>query len=164
MSAQLVPEDFTDFLKALNTAGVEFLIVGGYAVGLHGYVRDTGDIDVFVRASRENAGKTLAALTAFSGSALGLVLEDFLRGEIIQLGINPVRIDILTRELAGVPQERLWGQAVEGSLGGVPVKYISRECLILNKLAAGRPKDIRDAEVLKAAEESERTKNKDKGD
>lgn len=152
MAERNVPGDFVDFLEKLNAHGVEFLVVGGYAVYFHGHPRDTGDIDVVIRPSAENAGRLVAAVAAFGAGGLGYTAEDYLSKDFIQIGVSPVRIDI-TAAFDGVPEGRLWSEAVEGRIGGVPVRFPSKDCLLLNKRAAGRPKDLRDVEALEGPPE-----------
>lgn len=136
-----------EFLAALNAHGVEFLVVGGYAVYYHGYPRDTGDIDIVIRPSLENARRLVSAVAAFGAGGLGFTAEDYLSRDFLQIGVSPVRIDI-TSAFDGVDEERLWSEKVEGRIGAVRVWFPSKECLILNKRAAGRPKDLRDVEAL----------------
>lgn len=147
MDERKVPGDFVDFLATLNKHGVEFLVIGGYAVYFHGHPRDTGDIDIVLKPSLENARKLVAAVAAFGAGSLGYTAEDYLSKDFIQIGVSPVRIDI-TSAFDGVGAEKLWSERVEGSIGGVAVGFPSKECLLLNKRAAGRPKDRRDVEAL----------------
>lgn len=147
MPERNVPGDFVDFLAKLNAHGVEFLVVGGYAVYFHGHPRDTGDIDIVIKPDLENARRLVSAVAAFGAGGLGNTAEDYLSGDFIQIGISPVRIDI-TSAFDGVASDRLWSEPVDGSIGGVPVRFPSKACLLLNKRAAGRPKDLRDVEAL----------------
>ncbi|MBI3297968.1 MAG: hypothetical protein HYZ75_07385 [Elusimicrobia bacterium] len=147
MPERKVPGDFVEFLAALNAHGVEFLVVGGYAVYFHGHPRDTGDIDIVLRPNLENARRLVAAVAAFGAGALGYTAEDYLSKDFIQIGVSPVRIDI-TSAFDGVGTEKLWSERVAGRIGDVAVCFPSKECLLLNKRAAGRPKDLRDVEAL----------------
>lgn len=150
MPERNVPGDFVDFLAKLNEHGVEFLIVGGYAVYFHGHPRDTGDIDIVIRPDLENARRLVAAVAAFGAGQLGYTADDYLSKDFIQIGVSPVRIDI-TSAFDGVSEDRLWSEHVGGHVGGVSVRFPSKECLLLNKRAAGRPKDLRDIEALGGA-------------
>jgi hypothetical protein len=143
-----INSDFVDLLRAFNAEGVEFLIVGAYAVGAHGRPRGTGDLDVFVRPSRENAERVLRALATFGAPIGGLTVGDLTGGEVVfQIGVVPVRIDVLT-SIAGVSFDECWPGRVPGTLGGVDVGVIGRADLIKNKRAAGRTKDLADVEAL----------------
>ena len=142
-----IHDDFVAVLKTLNKHKVEYLVVGGHAVGYHGRPRDTGDIDIVIKSTKENAGRLVHAVGAFGAGALGYTEDDYLSGDFIQFGVAPVRIDVTTL-FEGVSRQRLWREAVTGKLGGVPVKFPSKECLLANKRAAGRPKDLRDVESL----------------
>ncbi|MBI5240660.1 MAG: hypothetical protein HY926_09320 [Elusimicrobia bacterium] len=142
-----IHDDFTDFLGLLNEHAVEYLVIGGHAVGFHGWPRDTGDMDIWVKPTRDNAGRLVRAVAAFGAGGLGYTEDDYLSGDFIQFGVAPVRID-LTALFEGVSPERLWREAVAGRLGGVPVRFPSKACLLANKRAAGRNKDMRDLEML----------------
>lgn len=142
-----IPDDFLDFLRILNEHSVEFLVIGGHAVAFHGYPRLTGDMDILIRPTPENAERVVRAVSAFGAGSFGYTAQDYLSGSFIQFGVAPVRIDV-TSLFTGAPQEKLWRESVPGELGGVPVLFPSKECLLLNKRAAGRPKDLRDAEAL----------------
>lgn len=142
-----IHDDFVDFLKALNEHEVEYLVVGGHAVGFHGRPRDTGDIDIVIKPTQENAARLVATVRSFGAGGLGYTEADYLSGDFIQFGVAPVRIDVTIR-FEGADPDKLWKDAVSGLLGGVPVKFPSKECLLANKRAAGRPKDLRDAEAL----------------
>jgi hypothetical protein len=140
--------DFKELLELFNRHKVEYLIVGGYALAFHGAPRVTGDIDLFVRPTDENAGKILAALGDFGFGSLDLSKKDFTTpGMIVQLGVPPVRVDIITR-VSGVPWERAYAGKVPGFYGDIPVFFIGREDFIANKRATGRLKDAADIEAL----------------
>jgi hypothetical protein len=118
--------------------------VGGLAVGFHGQPRFTGDLDVFVDRSPENAARLLRALRAFGFPTGGLSEADFIEPEqVIQLGLSPRRIDILT-SLSGVTFAEAWSSRVASELDGIPVNYIGKDALIRNKRALGRPRDLDD--------------------
>lgn len=143
-----VQQDFKEFLALFNAHAVEYLIVGGYALAYHGAPRYTGDMDIFVKADRENASRILRALTGFGFGSLGLTTDDFNAPDrVVQLGYPPVRIDIVT-SLSGVSWDEALGDAVRDHYGDVPVRYIGREHLVVNKRAVGRRKDLADLEAL----------------
>ncbi|OIO07753.1 MAG: hypothetical protein AUJ52_09555 [Elusimicrobia bacterium CG1_02_63_36] len=123
----------------------------GHAVGFHGRPRDTGDIDILINPTKENATRLVRAVNAFGAGGLGYTEDDYLSGDFLQFGVAPVRIEVTTL-FEGVAQDKLWGESVEGRLGGVSVKFPSLECLLANKRATGRPKDLRDAESLDPGE------------
>jgi hypothetical protein len=126
------------------------LIVGGYAVAFHGAPRLTGDIYIYVRPSRENAERLLNTLCAFGFGEVGLEVDDFaVPGKVVQLGVPPVRIDFVT-SVSGVSCEEAFSKAVPGTYGGVPANFLSRDCLMANKRACGRKKDLADLEALGA--------------
>jgi len=142
-----VADDFLELLKALAGRGAEFVIVGGYALAFHGHPRYTGDLDIWIRPSPENAERVLQALSDFGFGSLGLSAADLLSGKVVQLGRAPVRVDFLT-ELDGVSAAELWTGRASGTYGGLPVFFISRESLLRNKKAVGRPQDLLDVETL----------------
>lgn len=148
-----VPDDFVEFLRELNSHQVDYMVVGGYAVGHHGFPRDTGDIDIVIRRTPDNARRLVAAVESFGAGSLGYGVDDYLSNDFIQIGVAPVRIDI-TSAFEGVAQDKLWSGLVDGIIGGVPVKFPSKQSLLLNKRAAGRPKDLRDLEALQAKDPS----------
>lgn len=143
-------EDFEDFLVALCEAKAEFLVVGAYAMALHGVPRATGDIDVFVRPSPDNAARVWSALAAFGAplEAAGLTHEDLATpGTVYQMGVAPRRIDVLTA-ISGVSFEEAWADKVAIDVAGHPVFFIGREALAKNKRTSGRAKDLADLEIL----------------
>jgi hypothetical protein len=143
-----VPKDFRDLLALFNENRVEYVIVGAYALGFHGVPRYTGDMDVLVRPDASNAKTIMAALDQFGFGSVGLRPEDFESPDkIVQLGLPPVRIDIIT-SITGVSWEDAWAGRVEGRFGDVLTQYIGRNELILNKKALGRKKDLADLEAL----------------
>jgi hypothetical protein len=140
--------DFKDLLVLLNKHEVEYLIVGGYALAFHGAPRFTGDLDILVRPSRENARRVFDALSEFGFGSVGLTAEDFQSTEqVIQLGVPPVRVDLLT-SVTGVTWEEACSEGVAGTYGDVPVHYIGRRQFVANKKATGRKKDLADLEAL----------------
>ena len=143
-----VQKDFKELLELFNAHHVEFLIVGGYALALHGFPRYTGDIDILIQPDRENAGRILRALDAFGFGSIGLGEEDLTTpGKVIQLGYPPVRIDIMT-SLSGVSWEDAYSGRVKGNYGDLQIFYIGRDQLILNKKTTARKKDLADLEAL----------------
>lgn len=149
-----VNEDFVDIARGFLDNGVEFLIVGAYALAAHGFPRTTGDIDVFVRPTPENAARVFRALAEFGApiAAHGVSQRDFeVEDRVYQLGLPPRRIDILT-SISGVSFDEAERDAVEGHLGPVKVRFIGRSAMARNKLASGRPKDLVDAELLQSDE------------
>ena len=140
--------DWKEFVELLNSNEVEYVIVGAVALAWHGYPRYTGDVDILIRQSRQNAERVLAALTQFGFASLGIRADDLLRSEgIIQLGYPPVRIDILTT-ISGVSFDEVWAGRIQGDFGGIPTQYIGKAELLANKRSTGRGKDIGDAEEL----------------
>lgn len=128
-------------------------MVGGYAVAFHGRPRFTKDIDVFIEASPDNAERLLSALTDFGFGSLGLTIGDFTTpGRIVQLGVAPNRIDLLTA-IDGVTFADAWAHRVPGPFGAATVDYIARADLIRNKQASARPQDLLDVEDLTAGSE-----------
>lgn len=143
-----VQPDFRELLASLNRSGVEYLIVGGYAMAFHGAPRFTGDLDIFVRPTPENARRILDALDQFGFGSLDLVPEDFTTpGRVVQLGVPPVRVDLLT-SLTGVEWERAEASKAHGTYGDESVFFIGREELVSNKRALGRNRDLADLEAL----------------
>jgi len=147
--------DFKELLALFNKHRVEYLVVGGYALAFHGAPRFTGDLDLYVRPDAGNARRILAALDEFGFGSLELTEDDFrLPGKVVQLGVPPIRVDLIT-SLSGAS----WKQADEGkargTYGDVPVPFIGREAFLANKRATGRTKDLADAEALEALNDSE---------
>jgi hypothetical protein len=146
-------QDFVDLIASFVDHGVSFVIVGAYALAAHGFPRTTGDIDLFVEPTSDNASRVFRALVDFGApvSAHGVTESDFARpGSVYQLGLPPRRIDILT-SISGVSFAEAVEDVREGKLGPVPVRFIGRDAMRRNKLAAGRPKDLVDAELLGAS-------------
>jgi len=137
-----------EFVELLLANNVEFVIVGAHALAFHGHPRYTQDIDVFVRRSQDNARRILNAIREFGFGSLDIDESDFEHPDrVVQLGMPPNRIDLLTK-LSGVDFEGVWERREEGDLGGVPVSFIGRADLISNKASAARPKDIADLHEL----------------
>lgn len=141
-------KDLREFIALLTSHGAEFVVVGGHAVAYHGYPRFTGDIDLFVRPSADNARSVLAALEDFGFGDVGIGLDDLTTpNRIIQLGVPPNRIDILTG-ISGPDFQAVWTGRVHDELDGLPVSYIGLTELLANKRASGRAKDLADLEAL----------------
>ena len=141
-------QDFKELLALLNEHKVEYVIVGGYALAFHGAPRYTGDIDILVKSDSRNAERILAALDNFGFGGMDISKADFEKPEVVvQLGVAPVRVDIIT-SLTGVDWEQTYSGRGRGEYGDVPVDYIGREQLIANKRAVGRKRDIADLESL----------------
>jgi len=143
-----LPKDLREFLESLNSKKVEYVVVGGYAQAYHGRPRFTGDIDVLVRPSRENGVRLKAALAQFGFAQLGLSEDDFVsEGQVIQLGVAPNRIDILT-SITGCQFEEVWRTRIAAELAGVSVNMIAKAEYIKNKRATGRAQDLADLDAL----------------
>jgi hypothetical protein len=141
-------KDLREFIESLNSHNVDYLIVGAFALAFHGVPRSTGDIDIFVRRSPENAARIEEVLVRFSFASLGLSAADFLSpDQVIQLGHPPNRIDLLT-SITGVEFDEAWSERVSADLHGVSVPFIGREALIRNKKSTGRTQDKADLEAL----------------
>ena len=148
MDSPSLPRDFSDFLRCLASAKVEYLLVGAYAVSHHGHPRATADIDVWVRRTPENAQRVVAALRDFGFASLKLDTATFeAPDQVVQLGHPPIRIDVLT-SVSGVEFERCWPSRVQTTIDGIAVNIIGLADLRTNKLAAGRHKDLDDLEHL----------------
>jgi hypothetical protein len=141
-------KDLREFIGLLNSHSVKYLIVGAYGVAYYGIPRFTGDIDFFVECSPENAAKLERVIHSFGFESTGLRDKDFCEPkQIIQLGIAPHRIDILTG-IDGVHFDEAWSQKVEAEMDGLNVHILSKDLLIKNKLATGRDQDIADVNRL----------------
>ena len=141
-------KDFEELLASFNEHEVEYVIVGAYALAYHGIPRYTGDLDILVRPAAANAKKVLSALGDFGFGSLGLKAGDFQKpDQVVQLGVSPLRIDILT-SLTGVTWREAAEGKEEGTYGGIAVHFLGREQIIANKRALGRKKDLADLEAL----------------
>lgn len=140
----MIDENFKEFIALLNKHEVRYLVVGGYAVGHYGRPRYTGDLDVWIAADSANAEKVLAALKDFGFGSLGLKVSDFTtKDEVVQLGYEPVRIDIING-IDGVEFEDCYPNKTVVDVEGVPFDFIGREDLIKNKTQSGRLRDLDD--------------------
>ena len=148
MAEHVLPSDFKEFLRLLNNADVEYLLIGGYAVGYHGYPRTTADMDVWVAISSDNASKLVDVFHRFGVADPKLTPQLFLqRGRIIRMGVPPMRIEVLT-EIDGVSFAECFAAREVVTLDGQKVNLISLPHLRKNKRAAGRHKDLDDLEHL----------------
>ncbi len=148
-------KDFLEFISLCNKHEVEYLVIGGYAVAIHGYPRYTKDIDVSIRISGKNSAAMIKVIKEFGFASLNLTSEDFTKeGGIIQLGYEPLRIDIIN-DLNGVSFENALKNKKVVIYEGISINFISCEDLIRNKKSAGRSQDMVDIEKLKS-----RNKNK----
>ena len=142
-----IPSDFLDFLKLLNQHQVEYLLIGGYAVAYHGYVRATGDMDVFIRMSAENGSRLCKVFEEF-GMWGSFEPELFVKeGQILRLGVPPLRLEILNK-ISGVTFEECLKDADTVTVAEVEIPVISLPCLLRNKRASGRDKDRLDVKRL----------------
>ncbi len=141
-------QDFVELLQAFVAADVRFLIVGAYALAIHGRPRATGDLDVWVDPTPENAARIVQALAAFGAPLKDISEADLAQpGIVYQLGIAPVRIDILT-DLTGLTFEEAWRERVRHAFGPIEVTFIGRDAFIRNKRATGRVRDLADLEGM----------------
>lgn len=141
-------KDFHDILSLFYSQGVEYLLVGAYALAVHGLPRATGDIDLLVLTTPQNAKRAFNALEEFGVPMEQVTTDDFtVEGIVFQIGIAPRRIDVLT-SIDGVRFADAWQKRQITDIEGIPVPVISREHLIINKRATGRPQDIADVAWL----------------
>lgn len=144
----MLNQDFKEFIQSLTDNHVRYLVIGAYAVALHGYPRYTKDIDIWIEMSPDNAANMVKALDQFGFDSLGLLATDFLvPDQIIQLGYPPNRIDLITTP-PGVDFETCYASRVEVLIDDVTVNFIDLENLKKNKKAAGRLQDLADLENL----------------
>lgn len=148
MDAQALPDDFREFLRLLNDADVQYLLIGGYAVGYHGYPRTTADMDVWVAIGPENATKLVAVFHRFGMQDPNVTPALFQKqGKIIRMGVPPMRIEVLT-DIDGVDFDECYEARIAAEIDGQTVHIISKDHLRRNKRAAGRHKDLDDLEHL----------------
>ena len=142
-------KDIIDFIELCNKHNIKYLVIGGYAVSIHGYPRSTKDIDVCIEMSEVNASKMVQVINDFGFGSLKLTKDDFLKKHFItQLGFPPLRIDILN-DLDGVSFEEAWKNRKIVNFEGVDVNFIGYNDLITVKQKAARPQDIADVDKLK---------------
>lgn len=152
----MMPKDLKELLRAFNDHGVKYLIVGGYAFGVHAEPRAT-NVDIFIRPDEENSKAVFRALAQYGAPLEGLTPPDFMDGPTFQIGQPPTRIDIL-QHIDGVSFDEAWENRIEGVVDDqIRAIVISRDDLIRNKLATGREQDILDAKMLRAAKKNHAT-------
>ena len=154
----LLKKDFSDMIKIFLEEQVQFLLVGGISINLYGYVRTTKDMDLWVQASKENSAKVITALAKFGAPMQDVSVQDFEKeGMVFQIGVEPIRIDVLTR-ITGVKFEDAIKNVKIMEIDGINIPTISIQDLIKNKKASGRHKDLADAEVLEKILEKSQAK------
>ena len=142
--------DLREFLESLNSRGVDYVVVGAHSLAFHARPRYTGDLDILVRATHENAVKIVDLLNQSGFADTGFKESDFTESEqLIQLGRPPNRIDLLT-SISGVPSDEAFATRIPAELDGIPVFVLSKNALIRNKRAVGRPQDLADLDTLEA--------------
>lgn len=152
----MMPADLKELLRAFNDHGVKYLIVGGYAFGVHAEPRATKDLDVFIRTDQENCNAVFRALAQYGAPLDGFSPSDFMDGTTFQIGQPPTRIDIL-QQIDGITFDAAWENRVEGLIDGeIRTAIISRDDLIRNKLATGREQDMLDVKKLQASSQNPR--------
>jgi hypothetical protein len=140
--------DLREFVESLNSRAVDYVVVGAHSLAFHGRPRYTGDLDILVRATRENAAKLVDLLTQFGFANTDFKESDFTESEqLIQLGRPPNRIDLLT-SISGVTTDDAFATKMPAELDGIPVFILSKDALIRNKRAVGRPQDLADLDTL----------------
>jgi Nucleotidyl transferase of unknown function (DUF2204) len=140
--------DLREFLELLNSRGIDYVIVGAHSLAFHGRPRYTGDLDILVRPTSENAAKLVDLLDHFGFADAGFAESDFTQpDQLIQLGRAPNRIDLLT-SITGVQSDEVFTSKVPGELDGIPVFIMSKDALIRNKRAVGRSQHLADLELL----------------
>ena len=142
-----LPKDFKEFIELLNNNNVRYIVIGGYAVVYHGYVRSTNDIDIWVDIRKDNIKKVIKALDEFGFSSLNIDAADFSPNQIIQLGYPPNRIDLITTP-AGIEFETCYESKEQVTIDHIAVNIIDLENLIKAKKASGRTRDLADVEEL----------------
>jgi hypothetical protein len=153
-------DDFRDLLRAFADHGVRFLVVGAYALAVHGRPRATGDLDVWIEATPDNAERTYAALADFGAPLQGLTTADLATlGVVFQIGLPPLRIDVLT-QISGVDFAAAWPGRKRAVFGDITVDVIGRDDFITNKRATGRLKDLVDARSIDRRPRSKRSRRR----
>ena len=148
MAIPTLARDFKEFLKLLNSNNVEYLLIGGYAVGIHGYIRTTNDLDIWVSVSPENAARIERVLREFGFAMAALTSDLFLApNNVVRLGVPPIRIEVLT-SISGVQFETCYAEKEMVQIEEMLVPVISLARLRENKAASGRAKDLADLENL----------------
>jgi hypothetical protein len=148
--------DFDEFIACLIASGVEFVIVGAYAVAYHGAPRFTGDLDILVRPTLENGAQLLRAVHAFGFPTHALTPADVADARrVLEMGVEPVQIHVMSA-ISGVSWDEAWSGRMTGRLGAHDVAFIGRHALLQNKRAAARPKDLADIDALTSPDDPER--------
>jgi hypothetical protein len=148
MAIPALASDFKEFLKSFNSNSVEYLLIGGYAVGIYGHIRATNDLDIFVAIGQQNAARIKTALREFGFDPTALTDDAFLApGQMVRMGVPPFRIEILT-SISGVEFEACFGEKELVQIQEMLVPVISLARLRENKVASGRAKDLADLESL----------------
>ena len=143
-----VEKDFKEFIESLNRNSVRYLIVGSFALSYYAEPRYTKDIDILIDATSSNADRVMEAIREFGFTDIELGTRDFLEaGQVIQLGIAPLRIDLLT-SLKGLVFDDAWERRTSGQYGDIPAYFISKQDLIAHKKLVGRKQDLADIEKL----------------
>jgi hypothetical protein len=149
--APMMPTDLKELLRAFNDHEVKYVIVGGYAYGVHAEPRATKDLDIFIRSDEENSQAVFRALTQFGAALDGVSPADFMDGSTFQIGQPPARVDLL-QQIDGISFDEAWKNRIEGFIEGeIRIMVISKNDLIRNKLASGREQDILDVKTLRSA-------------
>ncbi len=148
MDTSQIPSDFKEFLRLLNENNVKYLLIGGYAVSYYGYVRPTGDMDIWIPFDRENAEKVVQALRQFGFTSKDLTPELFLKPKsIIRMGVPPMRLEV-SNYIDGVEFDKCYNELELLKLDDLTIPLISLKYLKINKKASGRLKDLNDLEHL----------------
>ena len=148
----MLDKDFKEFAELLNSIGVDYLLVGGYALAAHGHPRYTGDLDIWVAPTATNVNRLLRALELFGFGSRGLNEADFMRPEaVVQLGFPPARIDLLTA-IDGVRFDECYPRRITSRVSGIDLPVIGLSDFRTNKLASSRLKDLADLESLEGSE------------
>ncbi|HUE88013.1 MAG TPA: hypothetical protein VMO26_18215 [Vicinamibacterales bacterium] len=141
--------DFDEFCALLIAREVEFVIVGAHALAFHGAPRFTGDLDILIRPTVDNARRALTAIAEFGFPTAPLTTADIVSGtKVIEMGVAPVQIHVMS-EISGVTWDEVWANREIGTIGPHAVAFIGRETFLRNKRAAGRPKDLADIDALR---------------
>lgn len=157
----ILEKDFEDFVKLLNMHKVSYMVVGGYALALHGKPRHTGDLDIWIDVSEENASKLMMVLKEFGMGLPGLTKEDFLKpGFISQIGYPPLRIDILNSKDGISFSEATIGMQIIHLDDDLAINYIGLDDFLVNKQASGRKQDLADIREIKKLQAVQRNKEK----
>ncbi len=148
MGTTQLPQDFKEFLRLLNENSVKYLLIGGYAVGYHGYPRATVDMDIWIAIEAKNAEKIVRVLKKFGFNVPELSSELFLKkNQVIQMGVPPLKLKILTT-ISGVEFEECYAEKITDQIDDITVNIISLHHLKTNKKNSGRHKDLNDLENL----------------